>query len=50
MKKKIYYDDDFCGTKENLCKAWIRNGDAIDMNDAEEMFNRGIKEGYIKEA
>lgn len=49
MKEKKYYDDDFCGTKEQLCRAYIRAGDAVDMDDAEEMFYRGLHEGYIKE-
>lgn len=49
MKEKIYYDDDFCGPKDELCKAYIRAGDAVDMEDAEEMFYRGLKEGHIKE-
>lgn len=48
-KESIYEDDDFCGTKENLCKCYIRAGDAIDMDDAEEMFYRGLREGYIKQ-
>lgn len=49
MKYKIYHDDDFCGTKENICKCYIRAGDALTMDDAEEMFYEGLEKGYIKE-